>query len=431
MIPELTREQKLTTYVKDNLGNAIAVLGAIAVFAYYFIVWSRVGKDPPKGRIVQTDAPPPEPAGGGDQLSPAAMRFIMRQGFDHLTFTAGLINMAVKGYVKLTKEGGDYRILRDWADEGVLSPEEAKLAEKLLSGRKSISVTQGNHVRLSSAIKAFRNALQLKYEKTYFVTNRTYLLPGIALSAAAMIGAVVSQPAEQAGIAGFLCVWLSIWSLGVGALAIQVVNAWRQARSRRTVAAVIGAVFLSLFAMPFFLGEVFGIVMLGANTSLVAMAAIGIIGAMNALFYQLLKAPTLLGRRLMDQIEGFALYLENGGRLFAGNSSSTDATAQFERFLPYAIALGKSDEWSEGFTNAATAAGAGPGDTEYRPGIYQPLWYGGNDWDAGQDPAFFSGLGSSFSSAMSSAATAPGSSSGGGGGGSSGGGGGGGGGGGW
>ena len=71
----------------------------------------------------------------------------------------------------------------------------------------------------------------------------------------------------------------------------------------------LGALGITLFALPFFAGEIFGAVMLTSAVSIPAAATLAAMGFVNALFYHLLKAPTLSGRKIMDQIEGFKLYL--------------------------------------------------------------------------------------------------------------------------
>jgi len=96
---------------------------------------------------------------------------------------------------------------------------------------------------------------------------------------------------------------------------------------------------------------------------------------------------------------------------------------EFQRFLPYALALDVEKTWADKFAAAVGPAAAAAAASAIG-------WYQGAGSSAGIGD-FTSGLGSSLSSAISSSSTAPGSSSGGGGGGSSGGGGGGGGGGGW
>jgi uncharacterized membrane protein len=104
-------------------------------------------------------------------------------------------------------------------------------------------------------------------------------------------------------------------------------------------------------------------------------------------------------------------------------TSPKDTPELFERYLPYAIALGIENRWAERFASVLAAAAA-----QGQSGL---AWYSGPNrpWD--NPTGFAESVGSSLSSTISSASTAPGSSSGSGGGGSSGGGGGGGGGGGW
>jgi uncharacterized membrane protein len=96
----------------------------------------------------------------------------------------------------------------------------------------------------------------------------------------------------------------------------------------------------------------------------------------------------------------------------------------FERYLPFALALGVEQQWAEKFAAVFDRLGGSGGAT------YQPRWYGG-DFNPRQPGRFAAKVGTALNAAISSASRAPGSSSGGGGGGSSGGGGGGGGGGGW
>jgi hypothetical protein len=95
----------------------------------------------------------------------------------------------------------------------------------------------------------------------------------------------------------------------------------------------------------------------------------------------------------------------------------------FERYLPFALALGVEHAWSQKFAGAL-----GRSTAERDTG---PSWYKGDRWDADRPGHFTDRVGSSLAAATASAAAAPGSSSGSGGGGSSGGGGGGGGGSGW
>ena len=155
------------------------------------------------------------------------------------------------------------------------------------------------------------------------------------------------------------------------------------------------------------------------------LASILILIITNILFTYLMKAPTMYGRKIMDQIEGFKLYLSiaESKRLNLLNPPKKTPKL-FEKFLPYAIALKVENEWGDQFNSIFLALDA-------ENNSYQPHWYHGYHSSRFSVNNFTSSIGKSFSSAISSAATPPGSSSASGGGGFSGGGGGGGGGGGW
>ena len=151
---------------------------------------------------------------------------------------------------------------------------------------------------------------------------------------------------------------------------------------------------------------------------------VAIIGV-NIIFAWLIRAPTLQGRKIMDAIEGLKMYLSVAEKERLNLLNPPDRTPElFEKFLPYAIALGVENKWGDQFTAVFSKLNQ---DGEQ----YHPVWYHGHHLSGISVTDFTSSLGSSLSSSVSSAASPPGSTSGSGGGGFSGGGGGGGGGGGW
>ena len=180
---------------------------------------------------------------------------------------------------------------------------------------------------------------------------------------------------------------------------------------------------------------------LAGIVSWTVLAAVVLLVLSNVFFARILKARTPAGRKAMDEIEGFRLYLSIAEKDRMNLLNPPDRTPElFEKFLPYALALGVEQEWSEQFSEVfARMAAEGTAPESWRGG-YHPAWYMGDSLRGFNTGAFASNLGSSLSGAISSASVAPGSRSGFGGrggggsfggGGGSGGGGGGGGGGGW
>jgi uncharacterized membrane protein len=154
-------------------------------------------------------------------------------------------------------------------------------------------------------------------------------------------------------------------------------------------------------------------------------------GIVAAIFYRLLRAPTLAGQRLRDEIDGFALFLKTAEQPRLETLQPPEMTPQlFEKFLPYAVALDCENAWSRKFEAATAEAGTGAANSSTgRP--FLPMWYQGDSFSTLGTAGFVTSIGASIGNAVASASMAPGSGGGGGGGGFSGGGGGGGGGGGW
>ena len=409
-IQATTGRARWLNLLQDNVGVAIALGGLLGALIYYFFAWLAVGKDPAPGTIIPLYGPP---AG----LSPAAVRYLVHMRFDQKAFAANLISLAVKGAITIHQDAAkDYTVT--WKNgTAALLPDEQTVRDKLLDARESLPLQQVNHTKISAAITSLKTALALRMERIYFVTNFWFWFWGLLFSVVPLVVSVLTY--RNLGGALFMVVWLSGWTVGVTFLLSMVFTLWR---SRQW----IGAVFTTFFSIPFVGGELFGLWAFAQSTSIWVPVLFLIGAAMNGIFYHLLKAPTAAGRKLLDQIDGFRLYLTVAEMDRLNSQNPPQKTPQlFEMFLPYALALNVEQQWAEQFTEVLAQAGAG------RPDGYAPTWYSGTAWNSLGPTGFVNSLGSSMSSAISSSSTAPGSSSGGGGGGSSGGGGGGGGGGGW
>ena len=415
-VTQPTTMDRIGYLLRDNRGLFYSVIGLGLVFAYYMIVWWRVGRDQPEGLIVPLYYPP-------KGFSPASMRFIRRRGYDHKTFATALVNLAVKGSVTLEEDDDSFKVHRNHdAPKVEHAAGEKVLLDKLLGHRNSVTLEKVNHSLIASAIDAHKQSLKRDYEKTYFIKNSGWLSIGILGTIATIVVGTLSSGVTIAGPAIGLTIWLSIWSFAVYFLVAQAFQAWRGVGGP---GGLRQAISMTLFAGVFCFFEVAAIVAFTqfAPVSLIALILLAV--AINAGFYHWLHADTLAGRKLIDKAEGFRLYLdvaESDELKMRGAPKKT--TDLFEMYLPYALALDVEQHWAERF--AAIFA-----SLEQQGQHYRPAWYHGSHWSHANVGSFTDSIGSSLSSAISSSSTAPGSSSGGGGGGSSGGGGGGGGGGGW
>ena len=297
---------KFTYFIADNRGVLIGSFGLIVILLYYLAVWARSGRDPAPGVIVTRYTPP-------DTMSPAVMRYITKMKYDDRTFASAVINMAVKGLLKIVEEYGEYTLQKKDGGNKPPAPEEDRIMKKLLGASGEITLETANHLKIKSAIDALRNYLDLTYEKIYFITNKRYFIIGLALTVVLLFLSGLWDAIDKGRLPFFLFIslWLSIWSVGVIALLSQVVNRWKNAFRNRQgkIVNTGGAVFLTLFAIPFVAGQFAGMAILGYSTSVLMIFFLLLASFINYLFYHLLKAPTRAGRNILDAIEGFKVFL--------------------------------------------------------------------------------------------------------------------------
>jgi uncharacterized membrane protein YgcG len=404
--------RKALWMLEDNAPVIVAWLGLFGVAGYYLTAWNKVGRDPAKGVVVPLFRPP-------DGLTPAAARFVREQGFDDTAFSSALIGLAVKGHLKIAEDTAGYRLIPQSGGRATLAPSEAKLRAAL--GLTSLSLQNTNHERVRGARTALANALTNEYQGAAFVLNRGWVIGGAAMSVA-VLALVYALASEDIAGGVFAAVFFVAWW---GFILFMLRSAVTRIAAARGFA-FIGRLFGLVFILPFLLvgiGMPVLLVLTKTVSTAILAAAIAalLLLCLNGLFFFLMSAPTAAGRALLDKIEGFRMYLATTeeARLNVLNPPARTPDL-FERYLPYALALGCAHEWSAKFTDILAAAG-----------IAAPAWYSGSNWDPSHPTSFASNLGSGLATSAAAASSPPGSSSGSGGGGSSGGGGGGGGGSGW
>ncbi len=418
-----TFSQKAEYFFRDNRDALLLATGLLVLLLYYLIAWAEVGRDPRPGVIMPLYEPPPT-------LSPAGMRYLVRMGFDDKTFAAAILDMAARGYLNIKEEAGSYLLSLADKDERVLTPDEKQIAGVLFQGRKEIWLRQENHQVIQSAKLAVQKWLKNAENKVYFVTNSRYLLPPVLLSLAIVVVYLLAQGGPQLFIGGFLSFWLTFWSIGVAALLRTVVRSWRtvSAGGPNSTGKAGSAIFLTLFSIPFVFAELVVLAILMRTTSMSLVLFVIASGLLHILFLYLMKAPTIAGRHLLDQVAGFKMFLGEVDSDRLNRAMPPQQTpAVFEKLLPYALALDVEQDWANKFSGVLFAAGSASSQSST---VYTKSFYFGASSAGLAGANFASALSSALTSAISSSSSAPGS-GGGGGSGGSGGGGGGGGGGGW
>ena len=310
-----------------------------------------MGRDPPKGTIIPLFRPP---AG----LSPAGARYLREYGLDDRGFAAALVGLAVKKHLKIKDEDGEFAItpLNRSGGGDPLTPAEGALFKALPSGE--LKLKQSNHQMVRNARSVLKDALEAEYEGSAFVRNIGAFVKGAIISAVGLVLGALLMPPED-GFAGlFLVGWMSIWWGVVLTFLWFTLKGLFQGKG---IASRVGSVFMLLFLVPFVGGGVMAPlgILLGAGSPrlylLIGTAVL--LGVMNLVFFYLLRAPTLPGRKLLDEIEGFRLYMTTAEEERLKVLHPPEKTPElFERYLPYALALDCENEWNAKFASVLAAA---------------------------------------------------------------------------
>ena len=358
-------------FFRDNRGVLVALVGLLLLMAYMVKTWKAVGRDPQKGIVIARYEP-------REGQTPAGLRFMQLMGYDMRCFTADVLSLAVGGHLRIKQDDGFFKDKWSLLRGADASGEEAQGLRGADGSRAEAQNAHGKSIPqqrlLSGLFPGGKDSLELKN------TN------------AAIVSSAKSGHSE--------------------ALESEFQPRYFKRNGKKVGIAVLIAVIT--MALSFILSGGYGIpAIIGAGVIMLVSLVI---------FGRLVRAPTLEGRDLLDEIEGLKLYMSVAEKQELASMRGPDEppldAKRYEALLPYAVALDVEDAWTKKFTIAAGAAAAAAAASNMG-------WYHGSG-PINNLGDFSNAVGSSLSSTISSASSPPGSSSGGGGGGSSGGGGGGG-----
>ena len=395
-------QSSFSRLLADNFKWLAGVLLILLLPYYYFRAWKAVGRDPQKGVVVADYHPVRD-------LSPAAHRFVSRNRSDDVAFSAALVNMAIKGFVLIESTGKKaFTLVKTSPDNQngePLTDNEQVVYNTLFAGKERVSLGGKYDESVAKAKKKLAKLLKVEWREAVYRDNRSYSWFGLVVGTGALI--LCNQHLNNSGLKLETLVPFGIFLfLGIGLT-----------QRKLQVLALLPPLFMvsRMFAEQ-------GFAILSSNL-MIALSLL--VATLFVLFSFLLKAPTPFGQKLLDEIEGFRLYLATAEQDRLNILHPPEKTPQlFEALLPYAIALGVENEWGDQFAGILNRASS-------EESSYRPDWYTGTPRRGFSSRNFSATLGSGLASSVASAATAPSSSSGGFSGGGAGGGGGGGGGGGW
>lgn len=323
---------------------------------YYFIVWLAVGLPRNPGTAVVRYEPPQE-------MSAAEARYLFTTGSDGRTLAAVIAALAVRGCLRVERQGGVYKLTRlapNPAVEESLALEERHALQFLFEDGPAaeirVAATQKDNLRGSRYVADIQRDLAKRLDGLYFTRNLGYVALGVLGTFAAAFALALTARGFAIPGALFMTFWTLFCGLVLGVLieasflpmcraAVQGSARWVTILPGLAALAVFGAVMVYLSGQ------------LARNVSPAYVAMVWGLMLVNLVWGPLLKRMTPEGRQMLDQLLGFRQFLLKAeqDRLQRLNTPNETPSAQFT-YLPFAIALEVREAWGDHLSGAFFAA---------------------------------------------------------------------------
>lgn len=397
----LAQESELTLLYQDNplwfWGAGLLLLMAIV----FLVFWYRIGRDPQRGIIIAQYRPV-------EGLSAAAHRAVYRNRVDDTSFSVGVLSVAIKGWLTISNPSKKTFVLTSTekanSAKTPLSSTEEMLHDGLFSVRSKVTLDGEYNSHLKSLKERYDDFLKQEFAEKFHQKHEWPLFIG------GLIGVVGLILMALVGLNGReeLILIMAFVSMPLFILLTMFLR-----KKNGSLGYSLGGVGVALAATNLYFAN------------LPMAAGFLVFGVVIALFTYLMPAPKQTAVGMLDEIEGFKLYLSKAEHDSLKRLDLPEKTPQlYEALLPFAIALDLETQWSDQFTEVLAAANWDSAENKHRT-----HWYSGDNRSS--MGAFAPAIAAGLATSVVAASTPPSSSSSGGGGGFSGGGGGGGGGGGW
>ena len=391
----------------DNPCLPAQCLAFCAVFLYYFLLWQRLGVDPPKGAIFPRFYPPKTALWGQKSatgtapqpLTPLAVEYLYKS--TRITgrgLAATFLELAFKGLCRITKADDKTYALELPATtagrKGELSAEEQAVyrelvrntgkGERLLLRPKNEDIREIFSVAASNLKQNFKGAWQLNVWVA--VLGWFLVLPLAFMASFWEVDPSYLNPANsQLPLTALL---LAVCATFCAALLLPVLLIRQQSSPLLTILGLMAfplAGLAAIFLQFQFYDMEWLLLLLMLITSFV--------------FTAIIKAPSPAARLILDEIEGLAMYMRKAElprmeQVGVHDERPEDTPEVFRRLLPYALVLGLEKTWCNRFADQLQAAALEDS------GVDVALVHGHDGWSD-----FADGFGSAVSASSASAST--------------------------
>ena len=414
---------KAVVFWNKHTYGICGLAGAVICLLYFLISMLMAGKPHIKPVAIPLFTPP-------RNLSPASIRYLTKKKYDNKSFTATLVEMAVKSAMSiLCDEKKTYSLVNKINTER-LRPEEQQMHTTIFAGTETkstallqqlmksaennpalreslnfeelqkglseteVKVSQTNHIKFSKAGADLKEAMEKQWNlNDYFRENNLRIATGgVILNLIFVLYMILTGGTAEVCRALVLASPLIVWEV------IYLFTPTRKIMKSGFFNSCMSCLgFTTAFIV---VGTMLGMALMESDNLAIHLPSAGFFAAMSLAYVyyaKRLKMFTADGATLSAEIDGFKMYMKTAEEHRLNMLTPPERTPElFEKFLPYSIALDVSNEWCKKF------------DDVLKRFHYQPEWYGGaEDISVTDFATTFSALSTSFGRSISNAQRDP------------------------
>lgn len=332
--------------------DTYTITAIVGVCVYFAVAWVVMVRGPKRGTILPLYEAP-------EHLSPASLRYLWKGTFDDRVLWAAVLSLVSKGLATMkSDEGGVAPRVAATANSNytALPKEERLLMDEMLSHgtRKGMEINMlDGHTTV--IVTRMADLLRRDAMGAWFQENRTCLIAGAVLSAIAIVVAARPRWQSEWFVLGISLAVMVPSAFYLPFLLMRIRDLYRAAREKLDSQVAGRGAFLFSWVLACVAGLALGFIELGATFGWPVLGVIALMTALNVSFLHFMRTPTEEGRKLLDEIAGFRLFLKEVDRFSMNRSDAPDEhVGLYEKYLPYAVALEVEQAWSDRFVAMAS-----------------------------------------------------------------------------
>lgn len=332
---------RLDRFMLEHGTMAVSLVAFLFVLSYFLATWSSLKKN--QGAKTVKAAPLQK-----RDLSPAVLHYALHNEISSKALLILLLNMAAKGFLSISEEAdGTPLLIKETDKETGLTPLEKRIGRRLfIKDSTSFALTPANALRLTRIMDETEKSLKKEHRQQFTTFHQTPFLFGILMAVISVVA--VSSLSLFPVVTGLTALGCVLFIIPISIIGNRIYMTLKKHGFKENRLPVI---LLSLILLPFIGGLLMLFCFYGLQTTLMTAVFFFITLVCIGVFYTLLRSPSMLGKSILENMEGYKLYLSSQDDTLLSTMRNADQKIKslYGKHLPFAAAMDLDRLWTKRF----------------------------------------------------------------------------------